>query len=250
MTKYLIPLFVLTLLFSCTPPETSCDSYVETSNVYVFDSERNRQIQTQMYSLSDSTEWNGELVMLNCGYGSSPTEYNYITEALAEKGYYVVSIQHEIQTDEMLPSAENMIEARTPNWREGIKSMEEVVKFVKTEAPSISTEKIHLIGHSNGGDISALFATEHPNRVHSLITLDHRRMPIPLSEEFPVLAFRADQFEADPDVIPSEEDQKKYDIEIIYLKNVDHNYLRDIATKETKKTVISTISDFLNINEK
>ena len=158
-------------------------------------------------------------------------------------------IQHEIQTDELLPSGDDVIKLRTPNWREGMKSIDQVLKYVKREVPSISTEKIHLIGHSNGGDISVLFATEHPQNVKSLITLDHRRMPIPLTNEYKTLSFRADQFEADPGVIPSKKDQTTFGIEIIELENVDHNYVRDIATKATKEKIISSILRFLNIKK-
>ncbi|MFK7783992.1 MAG: alpha/beta fold hydrolase [Crocinitomicaceae bacterium] len=245
MTKNVFYFSVLMVLISCSSAENNCESYLKSSNQYIYDASRERQIPTQIYALSDSSEWNGELVILNCGYGSSATEYSYITEALAQNGYYVISIQHEIQTDEMIPSGENIIELRMPNWKEGIKSMEQVIEFVKTESPSISTEKVHLIGHSNGGDISVLFATNHPKRVRSLITLDHRRMPIPLSKEYQTLSFRADQFEADLGVIPSKQDQIEFAIGIIYLENVDHNYLRDIATEETKELVLSNIFDFL-----
>lgn len=246
MLKSISLSFLIILFAACSDSNPSEKSFVTSTNEYVFDATRNRQIPIQIYALSDSTEWNGELVILNAGYGSSNTEYTYITSKLAQKGYYVISIQHEIQTDELLPSGDDMIALRTPNWREGIKSMEQVLKHVKKKTASISTTKIHLIGHSNGGDISVLFATEHPKRVHSLITLDHRRMPLPLSKDFKTLSFRSDEFEVDPSVIPSSSEQKEFGIEIVYMKNVGHNYLRDIGTKETKSTVISSIFQFIN----
>lgn len=246
MLKLISLNFLIILFAACSDTSLSKESYVSCKNEYVFDATRNRQIPIQIYTLADSTRWNGELVILNAGYGSSNTEYSYITSALADKGYYVISIQHEIQSDEPLPSGDDMIALRTPNWREGIKSIEQVLKHMKKKTASISTKKIHLIGHSNGGDISVLFASENSKRVHSLITLDHRRMPIPLSKDFKTLSFRSDEFEVDAGVIPSSSDQKEFGIEIVYLKNVNHNYLRDIGTKETKSTVISSIFQFLN----
>lgn len=247
MIKLLIPSLFLLLFTACSDSNSSNEIHVTSKNEYVFDEARSRQIPIQVYALSDSTQWNGELVILSAGYGSSNTEYSYITEKLAKKGYYVISIQHEIQTDEMLPSGDDIMTLRAPNWREGIKSIKEVMNYVKKSTPTISTQKIHLIGHSNGGDISVLFAKENPSRVHSLITLDHRRMPIPLSKEYKTLSFRADEFETEQGLIPSSNDQQKYGIEIVYLKNVNHNYLRDIATKKTKSTVIFSILEFLNI---
>ena len=245
----LLSLIVLTM-FACSNQSPPCTVFVESKNEYIFDATRNRQIPTQHYFLSDPDERNGELVILSAGYGSSNTEYEYITKELAQKGYYVISIQHELQTDEMLPSGEDMIAARTPNWEEGVKSIHQVLKYAKKMNPAVSKSKIHLVGHSNGGDISILFANKNPKKVSSLITLDHRRMPIPLTKEFTILSLRADQFEADTGVIPSSSDQKKYGIEIIYLKNVDHNYLLDIATKETKSTVVFSIFEFLNLTIK
>jgi pimeloyl-ACP methyl ester carboxylesterase len=246
---FIVSLLIATLI-SCSDTQSTCEAFISSSNEYIFDTARNRQIPTQSYFLSDSAQWNGELVILNAGYGSSNTEYGYISRNLAQKGYYVIAIQHEIQTDEMLPSGHNIIELRTPNWNEGVKSVKEVIEHVKASIPAISTSKIHLIGHSNGGDISVLYATKYPKNIHSLITLDHRRMPIPLSKEYKTLSFRADQFKADAGVIPSSDNQSKYSVEIIYLKNVDHNYLRDIGTKSTKEHVNSTISRFLEIKKK
>lgn len=250
MLKILSSILLLLTFFACSENQLKKESIVTSRNEYIFDSNRNRQIPIQIYSLSDSSKWNSELVVLNAGYGSSNTEYTYIAQELAKKGYYVISIQHEIQTDDMLPSGDDIIQLRMPNWVEGVKSIEQVLNDVKETNPTISAKKIHLIGHSNGGDISVLFATRNPKKTLSLITLDHRRMPIPLAKEFKTLSFRADQFEADTNVIPSVKDQKKYGITVIHLENVDHNYLRDIATKETKEKVISSIFQFLNLKKK
>lgn len=251
MLKIIVSSLLILTFLACSDsqPESQHEAIVTSRNEYVFDSNRNREIPIQIYSLSDSNQRNGELVILNAGYGASNTEYEYITQKLAQKGYYVISIQHEIQTDEMIPSGDDIIKLRMPNWNEGIKSIEQVLNYAKETNPTVSTKKIHLIGHSNGGDISVLFANKNPKKVHSLITLDHRRMPIPLTKEVQVLSFRADQFTADSGVIPSPTDQEKYGVEIVYLKNVDHNYLRDIATKETKEKVISSIFQFLDIEK-
>lgn len=249
MPKILFLSLLLLVLFSCSTTQPKIEAVVTSKNEYVFDASRNRQIPIQIYSLSDSKLWNGKLVLLNAGYGSSNTEYDYIAQELAEGGYYVVSVQHEIQTDEMIPSGDDIIKLRMPNWTEGVQSVRQVLSYLKENTPSVSTKKINLIGHSNGGDISVLYATKNPERVQSLITLDHRRMPIPLSKNYKTLSIRADQFEADPGVIPSKADQKKYKVQIVDLKNVDHNYLRDIATKETKQLVLSSILAFLKDSE-
>ena len=57
-----------------------------------------------------------------------------------------------------------------------------------------------------------------------------------------ILSIRADQFEADKGVIPNTSDLNKYNIKIITLKNVNHDYLRDNATKKTKGIILAEIN--------
>jgi len=236
MNKLLASLLII-FISSCTLSESK--NKITTKSEYVKDNSRNnRQIPIEIYFANQP---NKGLVIINAGYGCSATEYSYIAKYLSQKDYLVVSIQHELQTDEILPSGENVYELRLPNWREGVKNIEAVLSFVKTEYPYADYQKISLIGHSNGGDISMLFATEFPDNVKSVISLDHRRMPIPRSNKFKILSIRADEFQADKGVIPNISDLKKYNIEIVGLNNVEHNYLRDNATEKTKAEILDRI---------
>ena len=86
----------------------------------------------------------------------------------------------------------------------------------------------------------------YPQKVSKIITLDHRRMPIPKVSKPKILSFRADEFEADKSVILDSTTQHIYDIQIILLKNTKHDDFRDIGSKELKKVVTDKMIPFLN----
>lgn len=239
-------LFILSLALLCNC--TNSNLVISKSKI-VQDTLRSRGIPIEIYTDLSAAKHKEKLVIISAGYGSSNTEYSYIAKDLAAKSYLVICIQHEIQTDEMLPSGEDVYTLRLPNWREGVKSLQAVITYVKQKYPNIRTDDLHLIGHSNGGDISVLFAREYPLMVKTCISLDHRRMPIPKSSGVGMLTIRADEFEADEGVIPDEVDLVKYGIEVINLQNVGHNYMRDNGTMETKNFIAAKISSFIEVHE-
>ena len=59
-----------------------------------------------------------------------------------------------------------------------------------------------LVGHSNGGDISALAVHEWPSLATTLVTLDNRRYPLP-RDQIRVLSIRGSDFDADAGVLPT-----------------------------------------------
>ncbi len=246
MNKERISIIIIcSLLFGCSISENNnkCQTISETK--YVNDSLRNRIIPIEIYTPISKRHFNNRLVILSAGYWCVNTGYSYISNHLCKKGYIVVSIQHELQTDTILPSGKDMYKLRLPNWKEGVKNIKAIIEYLKTEYPNLEYDKLNLIGHSNGGDISMLFATEFPEIVKTCISLDNRRMPIPRTNKIKLMSIRADQYNADDGVIPSLSDLEKYNIKIVNLKNVGHNYLRDNATKESKEIILSEIDKIL-----
>lgn len=241
MKKILILIFS-TLIISCSFNKKNPEPTIFSNTEYIQDESRDRIIPVEIY-LSEIS--NNKIVLINAGYGCSATEYSYIAKHLVQIGFLVVRIQHELQTDDFLPSGENMYEARLPNWKEGIKNIQSTLEYLKIKYPNHDYEKLNLIGHSNGGDIAMLFGREYPNILNSIITLDHRRMPISKTNKYKILSIRADQFPADNGVIPENLELDKSLIKIVKLENVAHDYLRDNATKETKKIVLEEISKIL-----
>ncbi len=240
----ILGILLIVLLSGCLNKNQN-QSYVISKTKYICDESRQRIIPTEIYSQLNENNLNGEVVILSAGYGCTNTSYSYISKHLAKRGYLVVCIQHELQTDEMLASGSDMYKLRLPNWKEGVSSIEIVLDYVRANYSSIDCDKINLIGHSNGGDISMLFTKLHTEKVKTCITLDHRRMPIPRTNKAKMMTIRADQYIADLGVLPDSLEMETYNIKVINLKNVEHNYLRDNATSKTKDIVIKNIETLI-----
>jgi dienelactone hydrolase len=230
---------------SCGTPKNTY--LIGSQSITLFDSIRSRKIPIEIYSNANPKVNNHQLVVMSAGYGSSNTEYSYIAKSLIAFGYLVVCVQQEQPNDPPIPSGENIYKLRMPTWERGVQNVEFVISAMKQQFQSIDNQKVILIGHSNGGDISMLFATLYPQKVSKVITLDHRRMPIPKVQKPPILSFRADEFEADKGVLPDSATQKMYNIQIVNLKNTKHDDLRDIGSQELKQLVANKIIQFLNV---
>lgn len=242
-----------TIVFACVGiafllgigSELGCTAGVVSKSDYVHDASRNRDIPIEIYYRDGEQPTQQEPVLLSAGYGCSSTEYSYIAKALSDKGYLVVAIQHELETDADIPSGEHIYDLRLPYWKEGIQSLHTVLAFLRERYPMLNYTALHLIGHSNGGDISMLFTTLYPDMVRTCITLDHRRVPIPRRVLPRVLSIRGNNAPADEGVLPNDEQRKRYGIEIVQVDNAGHNYLRDNATRETKELVVRAIAAFM-----
>jgi dienelactone hydrolase len=238
-------LLMIACFWSCAIPKNAY--LIVSQSVTLVDTARNRKIPIEIYSNANPKINNHQLVVLSTGYGSSNTEYSYIAKSLINLGYLVVCVQHEQPNDPPIPSGENIYKLRMPTWERGVKNVEFVISAMKQQFQSIDNQQVILIGHSNGGDISMLFATLYPQKVSKVITLDHRRMPIPKVSKPQILSFRADEFEADNSVLPDSATQKMYNIQIINLKNTKHDDLRDIGNQELKQLITNKIIQFLNL---
>jgi predicted esterase len=228
---------------------------VKLETVMLNDNCRERLVPIAIYtSYADSVKQNLPVIIFNHGYGKNQGDsyltYSYISEYLASKGYCVISIQHELKTDEKLPYQGNLQELRKPFWDRGAENINYVIKELDSIRPQLNFKKVVLIGHSNGGDIIANYALQHPDSIKSIITLDNLRMPLPKNGSFPVLSIRASDTEPDPGVIPTIADQKKYGMKIIYLPNTNHGDMNDKATDEQKEEINQELAYFLKSKKK
>ncbi|HSZ71052.1 MAG TPA: hypothetical protein VK750_00145, partial [Cytophagaceae bacterium] len=191
----------------------------------LYDYARNRAVPVALY-LPDSAELKQKLIIFNHGYGENKGDaylsYSYLNAFLAAKGYMVASVQHELPTDDPLPMTGNLRETRGANWERGVENMFFVLKELKIRNPNIDDRHIMIIGHSNGGDITMLFATEYPQKVVKAITLDNRRMPIPRVSQPRIYSLRSSDVPADEGVLPSPDEQQKYGITIVQLPDIKH----------------------------
>lgn len=218
--------------------------------ITLFDSIRNRIIPIALYS--SQTGQRQEIVIFNHGYGYNKggdyLAYSYLTEYLAAKGYFVASIQHEIPTDSLLPTMGIPQVVRRPFWERGADNMMFVINQLKKTNPQLDFSRITLIGHSNGGDIVALFPDQYPNIVNKIITLDNRRMALPRKTRPRVYSLRSSDQPADEGVLPTTKEQEKFKINIIKLLNTPHHNMDDSANDVQREEIRGLVMGFMNQN--
>jgi predicted dienelactone hydrolase len=225
--------------------ETRLDS------VNMLDTSRNRSIPVALYLPKSNKKFaNQKVIIFNHGYyanrGGSNKECSYLTEYLASKGYFVASIQHELPTDDLIPQKGIPQVVRRPFWERGVKNILFVLNELKKNYPELDYKNLILIGHSNGGDMSMLFGQEHPDLVDKIISLDNRRVAFPRTKQPKIYSLRSSDQVADEGVLPTSEEQKKYGVKIIQLKNTIHNNMDNSGNEEQKKEINNYILTFLN----
>lgn len=216
----------------------------------LFDQSRQREIPIAIYKPKTNLTEKQKIVIFSHGYGQNKggdyLAYSYLTEFLASKGYFVVSIQHELATDSLIPLTGNPRIVRRPFWERGADNILFVINELKKSNPDLDYKHITLIGHSNGGDMTALFPQKYPNTVEKIITLDNRRMSFPKTKKVKVYSLRSSDQPADEGVLPSKKEIKKYKTKIVKLANTTHNEMDDNANDEQRKEIQNYILTFLN----
>ena len=118
-----------------------------------------------------------------------------------------------------------------------------LTRFLK---PNLQWEKLCVIGHSNGGDITMLTATNHPELIMKAISMDHRRMIIPRTQKPRIYTLRGCDYDADPGVLPTSEEQQKFRIEVVRLDGVTHSNMGENGSAEQHDLINRHIYMFLN----
>ena len=214
------------------------------SRVSFCDSSRNREISAAIYEPL-SVEQPARFAIVSAGYGVPDTSYSFLADALCRSGVLVVCIQHHLPSDPPLAQSGNLRTLRMPAWQNGVRNLEFVIAELKRTRPALATMRPILIGHSNGGDISCLFAALHPAEIACLITLDHRRMPLPRLPSLRCLSIRAAEFDADHDVLPTPERTNAAGISIVRLSGTKHMDLTDQGPESTKEAVVELVTAFV-----
>jgi predicted peptidase len=216
----------------------------------LYDQGRQREIPIAIYKPTSKVSGKQKLVIFSHGYGQNKggdyLAYSYLTEFLATKGFFVVSIQHELATDSLLPLTGNLQILRRPFWERGADNILFVINELKRTNRDLDFKHITLVGHSNGGDMSALFPQKYPNTVEKIITLDNRRMALPRTKKVKVYSLRSSDQAADEGVLPTEKEVKKFGIKIIKLDSTTHNEMDDNANDKQRKEIQNHILTFLN----
>lgn len=228
--------FILLIFVIFSSINLSSVNALETKNINMFDKERSRNIPVIIYQ---GEKVDKPAVIINHGYGVKNTEYTFIANSLALRGHLVLSIQHDLETDAPLSTTGNLFDTRKPLWERGVQNILFVMSELKKINPKLNLNKIILIGHSNGGDLSMMFATLHPKTISKIISLDSRRYPFPKNPEIKILRFGASDDEPDDGVVPE-------GTKVIYVSNARHIDLCDRGSPEIKDKVQKSIIKFLD----
>jgi predicted dienelactone hydrolase len=235
--------FSILLFSACGIISYAADQLKPYESVF-FDESRKREIPVLIYPASTGKEAT-KLAVISGGNGMAPSAYGFIARTLGVRGYLVVSVQHQLSSDEPLAMSGDLYSLRKPTWERGVSNLRYVLSVLRRDYPHLDASRTVLIGHSNGGDISTLFATLYPVEIEAVVTLDHRRMPIPRTRKPRFLSLRADELPANLGVLPSPDEAKDLGISIVQLQNAKHVALSDQGSDELKKRISALVLEFL-----
>src|SRR5215831_9846742 len=187
------------------------------------------------------------VAVLNHGNTVKFTEYSFLANVFAERGYQAISIQHDLPSDPpMVTKVGELYVGRLEQIERGVANIKFAVEQMREVHPNADYDHLTVVGHSMGGDIAMYFAKQYPDHVRKLVTLDNLRVPFVTSGKFKILSFRSDDpvFKTDPGVIPSDDVCKKEGITIVKTK-FQHNDMRDTGADEAKASIEGMLDKFL-----
>lgn len=218
-------------------------------SVDLYDSQRGRVVPVTVYQPQKENA-RTQVIIFNHGYdgnknSKSNQSYSYLTRSLSQKGYYVISIQHELPNDPLLAMTGEFMQTRMPDWERGVGNIWFVIGEFKKLKPALNWKRLTVIGHSNGGDMTMLFASRHPDLLTKAISLDHRRMVMPRCSHPQIYTLRGCDYEADEQVIPTIEEQQRFHITVVKLQGIGHGDMDDKGSREQHSGILHYICEFL-----
>ena len=187
------------------------------------------------------------VAILNHGNTVKYTEYSFLANAFAARGYIAISIQHDLPTDPpMVTKVGELYVGRQPQYLRGVANIRFAVAEMQKVQPNADYEHLTMVGHSAGADISMYFAKLHPELVKRVVTLDNLRVPFITDGRFKILSFRSKDpvFKTDPGVIPSEEICEKAGITVVRT-DFQHNDMRDTGPDTAKESIQGMLDKFI-----
>jgi hypothetical protein len=219
----------------------------------LFDATRQRPVSVDLavrrdYAMkAEDGYWKLPVAVISNGNTVKNTEYSFLANVLAARGYLVASIQQDLPTDPPLMTVPGQpYVGRREVYERGEANIEFVVGQLKKIQPNADYDHLTMVGHSNGGDISMYYAKHHPDQVSKVITLDNLRVPFVLSDKVKIISFRSKDpnFQTDPGVLPTAEQALKDGIDIIRT-GAQHTDLSDRGPDSVKEKIQATLDHFL-----
>jgi alpha/beta hydrolase fold len=187
------------------------------------------------------------VAILNHGNTVKFTEYSFLGNVFAARGYIAISIQHDLPTDApMVTKVGELYVGRQPQYQRGIANIKFAVEEMQKVQPNADYDHLTVVGHSMGADVSLYFAKMYPDKIKKVVTLDNLRVPFMTDGKFKILTFRSKdpQFKTDPGVIPPEEVREKSGITVVQT-GYQHTDMSDRGPDDVKSTIRGMLDKFL-----
>jgi hypothetical protein len=225
----------------------------ETLNL--FDAKRNRPVAVDLavrrdYEIkADAGYWKLPVAIISHGNTVKNTEYSFLANVFAARGYLVASIQHDLPTDAPLMTKEgSLYVGRLKVYERGEANILFAIGELKKMQPNADYDHLTMVGHSNGGDISMFFAQQHPELVRRVVTLDNLRVPFVTDDKaLKILSFRSHDphFKTDPGVLPTDKGAKEAGIDIVKTE-AQHTDMSDRGPDSVKESIQNSLDKFLS----
>jgi len=219
-----------------------------------FDAARNRPVEVDIAVRRDKEmQADGGLAelpvaVLNHGNTVKFTEYSFLANLFAARGYLAISIQHDLESDPPLVTRVGEIYVgRLPVYQKGVANIDFAVAQIRRLLPNADYDHLTMVGHSNGGDIAMYYAHLHPDRIRRVVTLDNLRVPFMIDGRFRMLTFRSKdpQFKTDPGVVPDKEMCDKAGITVVHTGFL-HTEMSDRGPEMVKESIEASLDKFLD----
>ena len=220
----------------------------------LFDAARQRPVAVDLavrrdYEMkANAGYWKLPVAIISNGNTVKNTEYSFLANVLAARGYLVASVQQDLPTDPPLVTKVGMpYVGRLKVYEKGEANILFVLGQLKKMQPNADYYHLTLVGHSNGGDIAMFCTKRHPELVSKVITLDNLRVPFVLSNKLKILSFRSKDpnFRTDPGVLPTPEQARADGIDIVRTQ-FQHTDMSDRGPDSVKERIEATLDNFLD----
>jgi hypothetical protein len=218
----------------------------------LFDMARNRSVPVDLYVRRDK-EMKAmagmevlPVAIVSHGNTVLSNEYRFLANMLAARGYLVASVQHDLPTDPPLSMKGYPYVGRLPAYERGVANIDFVISQLRKSEPIADYDRLTMVGHSQGGDITVFYAAGHPDTVVKVVTLDNLRVPLEFVKAR-LISFRSNggAFKPDPGVVPNDADCEKEGIQVV-MTGAPHTDLSDRGPNALKDSIAVQLSKFLD----
>ena len=205
-------------------------------------------VRTDYEMKANAGYWKLPVAIISNGNTVKNTEYSFLANVFAARGFLVASIQQDLPSDPpLMTKVGRPYVGRRGVYEKGEANILFVLGQLKQLQPNADYDHLTLVGHSNGGDIAMYCAKQHPELVSKVITLDNLRVPFVLSDKLKILSFRSKdpQFKTDSGVLPTPEQAKADGIDIVNTQ-FQHTDMSDRGPYAVKDRIQATLDKFLS----